>query len=213
MRKLNRAVAATPKCLAKYVFGSDKWDDLDWCEREEIRACLGQMQGLRCAYCEGDLGVLNHHIEHFRPRKTFPHLTFSWGNLYWSCDKADSCGHYKDHSAGTFDVSDLVDPCADDPDIYFRFRSDGTISIRSGITQDQEHRARETLRVFNLDPERGRLRRTRQRELCGYGHSFQQALDEGFSPEEVRLLFEGELKDAESLPFSTARKHVLTEGP
>lgn len=212
MRKLNRATAETPQCLANFVHGRNNWDDLDFNHREKIRVCLEQMQGRRCAYCEGDLDALGQHIEHFRPKGAYPHLTFAWVNLYWSCYKDDSCGRYKDHGAGAFDVVDLIDPCSDDPDMYFRFRSDGTISVRSGITQYQEHRARETLRVFNLDPEWGRLRRMRQRELVGYGYLVQQALNVGFAPDEVRELLDDELKAAEALPFSTARRHVLTEG-
>ena len=82
----------------------------------------------------GHLDALGQHIEHFRRKKHFPELTFTWANLYWSCDQTDSCGHYKDHGAGAYNVNDLVELCIDDPDEFFRFRADGTISIRPGLS-------------------------------------------------------------------------------
>lgn len=213
MRNLNRTDAAIPRCLANYVHGRNKWDDVNGTDKKEIRASLEQMQGRRCAYCEGDLTTLGQHIEHFRRKRDFKHLTFVWTNLFWSCDQKDSCGHYKDHGAGPYNVADLIDPCSNDPDAFFRFRSDGTISIRPGLTPQQEHRAKETLRVFHLDALGGRLRNMRKRAAAGYRKDAQEAIDAGFDHDELREYFENELNFAESLPFSTAIKHVLAEGP
>jgi uncharacterized protein (TIGR02646 family) len=167
------------------------------------------MQGRRCAYCEGPLDTLGWHIEHFRRRHSFPNLTFAWPNLYCSCNQTDSCGHYKENGAGPYVVDDLIEPCIEDPDKYFRFRSDGTISIRVGLTANEQHKAKETLRVLNLNPKRGRLRNMRKRAVSGY--VFMTDPGAGFSAEEWREFFREELQHALVEPFYTAIRHVLTE--
>jgi uncharacterized protein (TIGR02646 family) len=207
MRKLDRASVAAPECLANYQYGHDNWGTLKPEDRTQIREHLEQLQGRLCAYCEGTLGI--QHIEHFRRRHDFPHLTFEWNNLYWSCYQEDSCGRNKDHRAGEFDVDDLIDPCIDDPDVFFRFRADGTISIRPGLQDHQKHRAEETLRVFNLNPEWGRLRYMRKAAVSGYIELVADCAP--FSMNELNELLEKELSEAKKGPFYTAIRHVLTE--
>jgi len=107
MRRLDRAAVPSPPCLANYLPGRDKWDDVNNEDRIQIRVRLEQMQGRRCAYCEGALDALGQHIEHFRRKHHFQALTFEWSNLYWSCDQKDSCGHYKDHGAGRMTLGTL----------------------------------------------------------------------------------------------------------
>lgn len=206
MRKLVRDEA--PACLGGLHHERDHWDDLGD-RKNEIQTCLERMQGRRCAYCEGPLDTLGAHIEHFRRRKCFPALTFSWTNLFWSCNQYDSCGHYKDSGAGAYDVDHLIDPCLEDPDKYFRFRSDGTISIRHGLSDSEKHKAEETLRVFNLHPNWGRLRNMRKAVLAGYANLVEDAA--GFPPTELCDLFKDELAATADLPFSTAIRHVLTK--
>jgi uncharacterized protein (TIGR02646 family) len=169
------------------------------------------MQGRRCAYCEGSLDALGCHIEHFRRKDGAhsPHLTFVWANLYWSCNQADSCGRYKDHGAGAYNPNDLVDPCLDDPDQFFRFRSDGTINVRHGLSVVEMRRAEETLRVFNLNPKWGRLRNMRKAAVSAYVTFADGSVV--FSLGELQEFFREELELAEALPFSTAIRHVLTE--
>ena len=209
MRRLDRAAVPSPPCLVNYLPGRDKWDDVNNEDRIQIRVRLEQMQGRRCAYCEGALDALGQHIEHFRRKHHFQALTFEWSNLYWSCDQKDSCGHYKDHGAGPYDIGDLVEPTIDDPDTFFRFRADGTISVRYGLQETDVHRAEETLHVFNLNPQRGRLRHMRKAVLSGYVGMIDEC--EGFSANELQELLAAELAQAATEPFSTAIRHVLTE--
>jgi uncharacterized protein (TIGR02646 family) len=209
MRKLDRTSVAEPACLATYHNPEHCWDDVTQADKADIRTDLQQMQGRRCAYCEGPLDTLGWHIEHFRTKHSFPHLTFAWPNLYCSCDQKDSCGHYKDNGAGPYVVDDLIEPCIEDPDKYFRFRSDGTISIRAGLTAGDKRRAEETLRVFNLNPRSGRLRNMRKRAVSGYvGMADSSA---GLSADDLRDYFRDELQHAVTEPFYTAIRHVLTE--
>jgi uncharacterized protein (TIGR02646 family) len=209
VRRLHRATVAAPACLADYQHGRDRWGDVVGDDRIQIRGQLELMQGRRCAYCEGGLDTLGQHIEHFRRKHHFQALTFSWNNLFLSCDQYDSCGHYKDHGAGPYNVDDLIDPSIDDPDAFFRFRADGTISVRYGLHETQVHKAQETLRVFNLNPHWGRLRRMRKSALSGYVRMVDDC--EGFSANELEELLRDELDQAATQPFSTAIRHVLTE--
>ncbi len=209
MRKLDRTDIAAPACLANYSHPANCWDDVSAADKGEIGVQLEQMQGRRCAYCEGPLDGLGHHIEHFRRKAQFPPLTFAWANLYWSCDQTDSCGHYKDHGAGPYNVDELVEPCVHDPDRFFRFRSDGTINVRPGLVPEDQHRAAETLRVFNLNPQFGRLRNMRKAAVSVYVSMVDRDL--GFSPNELSEFFRDELQAAVTEPFYTAIRHVLTE--
>lgn len=72
-----------------------------------------------CAYClihEGHFGGLrNFHVDHFRPKKKFPHLTLSYENLYYSCAlcntiKADHWPSEAQFIAGYR----FADPCQED---------------------------------------------------------------------------------------------------
>jgi len=209
VKRLDRSAVPAPACLGNYTHGEHNWSDVASADRVQIRAHLEQMQGRHCAYCEGPLDVLGHHIEHFRRKHLFQQLTFSWSNLYWSCDQTDSCGHYKDHGAGVYNVDELIDPCIDDPDRFFRFRSDGTITVRSNLQVMDQHRANETLRVFNLHPRWGRLRNMRKAAIAGYVSLADPQL--GFSASELREFFSDELALAATQPFYTAVRHVLTE--
>ncbi len=211
MRKLDRSICSAPACLGGYRHGAHTWDDVSPAHKQQIRTQLEAMQGRRCAYCEGDIDALGQHIEHFRRKGHHTALTFDWGNLFWSCDERDSCGHFKDHGAGPYDVNDLIEPCCDDPDAFLIFRSDGTISIRPALSARDEHRARETLRVFSLDAEWGRLRAMRKAAVSGYIANVDEAVNAGFSPDAIREYFAAELENAMHLPFYTAVRHVLTE--
>ncbi|WP_298105929.1 retron system putative HNH endonuclease [Bradyrhizobium sp.] len=213
MRKLDRANCPVPPCLARYQYGVHTWDDVSSAHKAEIRAHLEMMQGKRCAYCEGDIVVLDQHIEHFRRKgdPAYRHLTFDWNNLFWSCNQTDSCGHFKDRGAVPYNVAELINPCVDDPDHFFVFRSDGTISVRRDLSAQEEHRAKETLRVFSLDADWGRLRAMRKAAVSGYLIAADEAAGAGFSSEDVRAYFAAELEYAKDLPFYTAIRHVLTE--
>ncbi|MBK9263296.1 MAG: TIGR02646 family protein [Polyangiaceae bacterium] len=208
MRKLNRSTVAEPPCLQNYRYGFHNWTHVDVLAKAQIRDHLDQMQGNRCAYCEGRLDELGQHIEHFRSRHRFPELTFAWANLFASCNQEDSCGHWKDQHE-RYDPDDLLDPCVDDPDEFFRFRSDGSIDIRKDLDERRRHRARTTLRVFNLDAHRGRLQLMRRRHLAGFAAMVADV--HGLSPSELQQLLAAELVAAESGPFYTAVRHVLTQ--
>lgn len=212
MRRLDRVAVPAPPCLGSYNHGAQNWSSVTCEHKHEIRTHLEQLQGRCCAYCEASLDAFGQHIEHFRRKSRFPALTFAWTNLFWSCDCSDHCGHYKDHGAGTYAPSDLVDPTVDDPDHYFRFFSDGSIRLRPGLTATEQHRASETLRVFNLDYEFGPLRHMRRAHCAGYvslGAEIAE-LAAASHPNEWQPFLDEELAHTRDLPFSTAIRHTLT---
>lgn len=209
MLRLDRAAVVAPPCLSTYNYRTHIWKDVTPEHKQQIREHLEQMQGPRCAYCEGPLDSLGQHIEHFRRKQLFKAQTFDWANLYWSCDQTDSCGHYKDHGAGPYNANDLLEPCVHNTDEYFRFRSDGTISVRDGLPAAEKARAEETLRVFNLNPVFGRLRNMRKSAVAGYVSIVDGFRD--FSPADMQTLLADELRETANSPFATAIRHVLTE--
>lgn len=211
MHRLERQAVLPPTCLARYRHGRDNWRDVSAEHRTELRVTLEQLQGRRCAYCEGPLDTLGEHIEHFRRRHTFPHLTFEWENLFWSCNQDHHCGRHKDSASGPYDPEDLINPAIDDPECFFRFSSDGTIRLIHGLSPDEERRAKETLRVFKLDHENGPLRRMRELYCVAYvriGAEIAQLASDSMDLSQQFL--EDELERTRGLPFETAIKHTLT---
>lgn len=217
MRRLDRSRVTPPACLGAFRHGPDTWDNpaVVPC-KTEVRARLEEMQGRRCAYCEGDLDALGQHIEHFHRKHLYPERTFDWTNLFWSCDRTDSCGHFKDHGAGPYDVADLVNPCADDPDQFLRFRSDGRVEPRPDRPSRDQHRARETIRVFNLNlDERGgrSLCAERRRALEFYQGQEPDILTflEEMPPEHRADIILDEIARTSCQPFSTVIRHFFQE--
>lgn len=219
MRRLDRSRVAPPTCLDAFQHGRDNWqsDGVVQC-KAEVRARLEEMQGRRCAYCEGDLDTLGQHIEHFRRKAAghFPQLTFDWTNLFWSCDRKDSCGNFKEHGAGPYNVQDLVNPCEDDPDDFFRFRETGTVEARLDQPKAYQDRANETIRVFNLnlDPCGGRsLCAERRRVLEWYKGSEPDILAtlEEWPAEDRMMFIQNEIAATSKQPFGTVIRHFFQE--
>ena len=151
------------------------------------------------------------HIEHFRQRGRYPQGTFDWHNLFWSCERDNSCGKHKD-GCGGYNHDDLIKPDVEDPEQFFLFVSNGSIALRAGLTAAQQHRAKETLRILNLDAQRGPLRHMRQRAASGYIQVVEDIMEMAaiHPPDVWQPLLEQELDQSRSLPFCTAIKHVLT---
>ena len=168
MHELDRAGVPAPGCLGEYQHGTHTWDDVTGQHKQEIRQRLLEMQGERCAYCEGP-PYADGHVEHFRRKNHahFPELTFEWENLFLACGSQDHCGHYKDRpGAPPYDPNELVKPDVHEPDDFFYFHSSGEVRLRPGLSDADEDRANETIRVFNLNC--GELQANRRRALAIY---------------------------------------------
>lgn len=93
---------------------------------------LIQEQGGICCYCENEL-FSDCHIEHFRPKSTYPKLQIEYSNLLCSCLKDlpprynSHCGPLKDNWYNELLISPLDDDCED----RFIFTANGYIEPKN----------------------------------------------------------------------------------
>lgn len=117
-----------------------------------VRDTLYERQNHCCAYCDILLhSVADGHIEHLERRRDAPQRTFDWANLFFSCCHSDSCGVYKDDRHVFFNPADIVDPSREDPIGFFRYDVSGAVHANPTASPEDQHRAEETIRVFNLN--------------------------------------------------------------
>jgi uncharacterized protein (TIGR02646 family) len=207
MKRLRRGPA--PPELSRYKHGQHTWKDVTC--RPVIRAELGAMQRGFCAYCERSIAREDQrHIEHFRCRHDYPQHTFDWHNLFFSCQCLESCGEFKDKNARPYDPAHLIDPCREDPDDLLRFRENGQVEPRSGLSPAHQRRAEETIRVFNLNLPA--LRFQRQQQLNTYRSTEPDILAalEDWPPHERQQYIDAEIKAAETAPFSAIIRQFWT---
>jgi len=207
MHKLQRGPA--PACLSSYRHGLNNWKDLSADARKELWQKLYDMQGQRCAYCEGALRADKRHIEHFRQKGRDPRVTFLWSNLFGSCNRAENCGKYKDELP-PYDPADLIKPDEEDPEHFFVFVSDGSVAVRAGLTAVETRRANETIRIFNLNSVLRAMRRSAVASYVDQGLEVMHMVASGeWTREEGMDFLKEELAAIENLPFSTAIRHTL----
>ncbi len=216
MHKLDRESVNFPECLTDPDY--THYGQLRANHREEIRSCLFEMQGERCAYCERRTGTEKDygHIEHFRDQSGNDTLTLDWHNLYWSCLDEKTCGKHKDkcnikNGTGTqreFYHDDILSPCIDDPDVYFQFVSDGTIKILDGLDEQQKYRASETLRVFQLQ-DSPYLRKSREDAVEPYINAIIELTK--VSKDAVKSYAQKTLDESVLKPFFTTIRHSIEQ--
>jgi len=228
MHKLNRSRVTAPTCLDAYDHQTKNWDDLGSICKQEVRQRLKVMQGrtipgaedhifgVRCAYCEAVIHV-GGHIEHFRRKNKvlgFPELTFSWENLFLSCDDKEHCGHFKDRpSAPAYNPDLLIKPDELDPERYLYFHSNGQVLPREGLLQEEKQRAEETIRVFGLDE--STLGHARAKAVKAYRQLKAEEFDDLASWDENlrQEYFRQEIEATHWDPFATTIRHFLQRLP
>ncbi|WP_158222573.1 retron Ec78 anti-phage system effector HNH endonuclease PtuB [Rhodopirellula sp. MGV] len=215
MKKLDRSLTQAPECLGNYCHKTHTWDnDFTGEDKKSVWIQLDLMQKGKCAYCESFLGRTRH-IEHFRRKSQHQSLTFAWSNLLGCCGANTSCGHHKDlpGRGWPYQANDLIDPSTEDPDHFFHFQTDGSIKLREGLNPLEEHRAKETLRVLNLDEDRGPLRRRRAKVVQLYFQlepGIVQALMD-FEPADAKAYAQEELARIEDDELSAPLRHLFID--
>ncbi|WP_348945650.1 retron Ec78 anti-phage system effector HNH endonuclease PtuB [Chitinibacter sp. FCG-7] len=205
MHKLKRGAA--PACLAKFQHGRDNWNDVTAEQKQTIWQALFTMQGERCAYCEANISHAERHIEHFRQKGRDATQTFVWGNLFGSCNNGSTCGKHKDEQP-IYPAAILIKPDVENPEDFLRFHSNGTISIRKGLNEADQHRASETIRLFNLAD--GSLRWQRHKAALDYIQTAEEIAGlAAEDPELAEAYLASEITAIVHLPFATAIKHTL----
>lgn len=219
MKKLDRGHA--PACLAQFKHGREDWSVISKNGlTNDIWDELCNMQHGYCAYCECKLPENNkkRHVEHFIQKSQCPTLTFSWDNLFGSCNNPDRCGKYKDHSstAKRINIRKVCKPDVNDPKKLLIFLKSGKVTARSGLTAKDSEIAHNTIAIFNLDGD-STLENSRKAAIAGEKHladDYWEALanDTGNLAE----LLETELSDAliriKNLEHSTALECLWRNG-
>ncbi len=217
MGKLTRPPA--PAELKKFSHLEHRWEDASSALNRALWEALEQMQRptpaseVLCAYCERAIskrsadGKEHRHVEHFWRKDAgvgWPEKTFVWENLFGSCtaDKRP-CGHFKEHTAWPYEPSVLLDPCVDDPSRFLNFDLRGEVLPRAGLSNDDARRAKETIRVFNLNEpgltsQRAAVLRPLQQAYDLLSKDYTDAqIDEVLTEEAARIAH---------LPFTAARR-------
>lgn len=141
-----------PVCLPKFRKNPIPWQEVPSEDKGLIWVKLDQMQSGFCAFCEQKLPPHKRHIEHFFSRSSHRSRTFDWSNLFGSCESSVHCAHYKDsHKVKPYNPNQLIKPDEDDPNDYFTFLPDGTISPNLVLSPQSKRKAEETIRVFGLN--------------------------------------------------------------
>ncbi len=120
------------KALSNKDWQAD-WNNFQKPEKVIVHQALLNEQGYICCYCEQRLNKTTSHIEHFRPRETYPDLTLIYNNFLCSCpgwkqgkstDPQEHCGASK---ANWFDEKLMVSPLNPDCEKYFQYTAIGEI--------------------------------------------------------------------------------------
>ena len=205
MRNLNRPSQA-PASLAKFEHGKNIWGDVTSADKKIIWDSLYKMQGTFCAYCECTLQDNKKHIEHFIQKGRVTSKTFSWENLFGSCQYSDRCGVFKDKQK--YNDCDLIKADIDEPENFFSFLTNGSIRPKDGLSAQNTKKAEETIRVFKLDVELTQMRFSIIYPFIEIAETLFELLDE-LSQDEWLSLYNSELESLDGTPFYSAVKSVL----
>jgi uncharacterized protein (TIGR02646 family) len=202
MHKLHRGTA--PSCLNRHYRNSgNDWSKVSVEDKTEIWEALQAMQLDLCAYCESKITAPKQHIEHFCLRSRFPKKTFEWSNLFGSCNVKEHCGKHKDNQQ--HEPTALIKPDEEDPEKLLLFIVDGTVTFRSGLEPEDQQRAKETIRVFNLNT--ASLKNQRWQAVQGYLSLIEEKSE--LSDTDWREYIDDELQKAVGQAFETAIRHIL----
>lgn len=196
-----------PLCLVSMRSKYSCWSEVLPSEKSELWDSLEQMQQKFCAFCEREMKGDKKHIEHFIARSRNNSLTFIWSNLFGSCDSTENCGRYKDSKVKDYNENNLIKPDQDNPLSFFIFLEDGLIAVKKGLSQIDELKAKETIRVFGLNSTL--LKASRQIIFTGYreiAKTYYELLNE-FDPNDTETIAEivDEYKqNLEGQPFFSA---------
>ena len=173
MISINR-VAPAPSVLSTLV-RKDRYSHRD------VVAVLHRMQHGKCCYCEMCIAESRsgRHVEHYRPRASFPNLTYAWNNLLLACADCNSAksNYFPKSKNGTPLLLDPSDPGINPEDhIEFVVKSGQTrfhgIDWPMGFAVARNHSAkgRATIETIKLSESHhiGRRTETYKKLRLGY---------------------------------------------
>ena len=196
------------KAYSKKVSASTKWKSFNRSVKNDTYDAILHEQGYICCYCGIRISRKKCHIEHYRPKSKYTHLTFDYSNLISSCQGEDEqrptkpvhCGHKK---GGWFDEELMISPLDPNCSSYFRYTGAGEILP----TQDPQHQeaAETTIKMLALDI--NKLNKMRRKVVDGVIQATQ-----GLSEKEIKQLAEAYLERDETgsyVPFWATIDYVM----
>jgi len=98
MRKIEKDLSAVPTILnspnrveafLKNIDSSNFTYGKGLYKTKAVEEKLCEIYHLKCAYCERDISDDDKHIEHYRPKKRYYWLAYSWDNLLLCCSRCN----------------------------------------------------------------------------------------------------------------------------
>lgn len=97
----------------------------------DVKRSLNLLYFNKCYICENDVSVERYNVEHFLPKKHFPHLGYDWTNLHKACEGCNLAKEkkellIKDEEGNIVDIS-LLDPSSEEYSVsdYITFDHNG----------------------------------------------------------------------------------------
>lgn len=182
------------------------WHSMNSTAKRELYTALLHEQGYCCCYCGRRVGHKSSHVEHVKPRNTFPEYAYDYRNLAASCIKNPwkgmplHCGHKK---AEWYEGENFVSPHQPDCEDRFAYGFNGAIRPAS----ESDIAAKTTIQKLGLDLDRLRVLRS---------EALNVALDgvEDMSAEVIEALIRGyrnRSKKDNFAPFSGAILSALNK--
>ena len=158
MRKLCKG---EPHETIKGFEGQHEWTLSSYFHRMWREFILAVEQQNLSGYTEAPLRIDDSHIDHFYKRSLFQEKVHSWDNLVVDTIDETYGAKYKDrHVKITDDNLKLINPVAEDPRQFFRYKVDGRIVPAETLSEIERERADYTIDAFNLN-ERSLVERRR----------------------------------------------------
>jgi len=132
------------------------WKNFQAPEKTLVHEALLQEQGYICCYCGRSISKQSSHIEHLKPRTSYPEEALSYTNLLASCqvEKSETdpipvpvhCGHKK---GDWYDENLMVSPLERSCFEFFRYSGSG--EILPSKEEDKESSATATISRLGLN--------------------------------------------------------------
>jgi uncharacterized protein (TIGR02646 family) len=182
------------------------WDNFQAPQKSNLHESLLQEQGFICCYCGMEISKQKSHIEHLKPRKTYPEEALNYKNLLASCQRErepkepQHCGVKKDE---WYDESRMVSPL--DPNCADFFRYSGSGEILPTNDPGKQDSAVTTIDKLGLNIDK--LKNMRSQAIDG----ILQAMD-GLTIEEIQILAQSYLQpdvEGKYTPFWTVIAYYI----
>lgn len=116
----------------------------------DIKTSLKNMFEGKCAYCESHLAHVSYgHIEHFKPKSSYPQDCFNWNNLLLGCEICNGTQYKSTHFPLANENGPIVDPTSDDPNNFFDFEYDPITGLANVLGKNDRGIKTESLLGLN----------------------------------------------------------------